>query len=144
MKSKGQRPAPARDLYRGQFFNQCVAYAEATCDAWCILSAKHGLVLPDQVISPYELVLKAKGEIKKRPHVEMAPAERSAWAEKCGRQLRDAFGADATFVALMSKDYRAALAGLNAECPLEGLKIGERQRRINQLVSGTVKDLWTR
>ncbi|WP_328596834.1 riboflavin synthase, partial [Agromyces humi] len=39
---KLRRPAPARDLYVSQLFRKSSAYVEWNCDAWFILSAKHG------------------------------------------------------------------------------------------------------
>jgi hypothetical protein len=37
-------------------------YAESHADAWCILSAKHGLVEPAQVLAPYEVTLNRLGK----------------------------------------------------------------------------------
>ncbi|MDQ0619218.1 DUF6884 domain-containing protein [Arthrobacter globiformis] len=48
---KLQRPAPARELYVSQWFKKASAYAELTCDRWYILSAKHGLIYPDQELA---------------------------------------------------------------------------------------------
>jgi hypothetical protein len=59
---KTETAAPARELYLGQLFKKSVAYIEAV-DAgapWFILSALHALVLPDEVIAPYECRLKTK------------------------------------------------------------------------------------
>jgi hypothetical protein len=56
---KLQGPAPARELYVSQLFRKASAYAEATCDRWYILSAKHGLVHPDTVLEPYDVRLGA-------------------------------------------------------------------------------------
>jgi hypothetical protein len=52
--AKLTRPAPARDLYTGDLFGKARALAEATSDRWYILSAKHHLVHPDQVLAPYD------------------------------------------------------------------------------------------
>lgn len=61
-KAKLDRPAMAADLYTGALFRDALGYAEhqlavGACDAIRILSAKHGLLRTDQVISPYELWL---------------------------------------------------------------------------------------
>lgn len=56
-KTKLRSAAPAKDLYTGPLFRMARAYAERTCDAWAILSAKHFLVMPDEVIEPYDLRL---------------------------------------------------------------------------------------
>lgn len=59
--TKLDRPAPARELYVSPLFVKASAYAEATCQRWYVLSAKHGLVKPDQVLEPYDVALAANG-----------------------------------------------------------------------------------
>ena len=49
--------APARDLYQGQLFKAVRAYVEAKGWPWHILSARYGLVDPDEVLEPYDHVL---------------------------------------------------------------------------------------
>jgi hypothetical protein len=56
-KSKLDHAAPARDLYTGPLFRAASAYAERTYDAWFVLSAKHHLVHPDDVLEPYDVSL---------------------------------------------------------------------------------------
>jgi hypothetical protein len=73
-----QRPAPARDLYASQLFRKASAYAEAICDRWYILSAKHGLVHPDTVIEPYDMRLGTN-------HPTSPPIH--AWADRVRGQL---------------------------------------------------------
>jgi hypothetical protein len=51
--SKLDVAAPAKDLYTGRHFRLCRQYAERYGDTWCILSAKHLLLHPDQVVEPY-------------------------------------------------------------------------------------------
>jgi len=47
----------AEDLYQSQLFKASAAWAKANGKEWAILSAKHGLVWPDQVIESYDLKL---------------------------------------------------------------------------------------
>ena len=56
-KDKLDVPAKARELYVGSLFRQARRYAEATGEPWAILSAKHGIVCPDDVIEPYDVTL---------------------------------------------------------------------------------------
>ena len=56
-KKKLAHAAPAKDLYTGDLFRKARAYAERVGDDWGILSAKHWLLLPDQVVEPYDLCL---------------------------------------------------------------------------------------
>jgi hypothetical protein len=57
-------PAPARRLYRSDWFVKAAIYAETHRakhgSEWWILSAKHGLVDPDEVIEPYNETLNEK------------------------------------------------------------------------------------
>ncbi len=50
-------PMPARDVYTGPFARKCREYAETFYpSSWCILSAKHGFLFPDDVVpGPYEV-----------------------------------------------------------------------------------------
>jgi hypothetical protein len=53
-KRAGDDFVAAKDLYTSDLFKQRRAYAEATGKPWYILSARHGLVHPDQEIPPYD------------------------------------------------------------------------------------------
>lgn len=68
VKSKGTRPAPAKDLYISALFRKERAYAERAGVPWFILSAEHGLVAPDEWLAPYERYL-----------ADTSPSYRSAW-----------------------------------------------------------------
>ena len=57
VKSKGTRPAAAKDLYISALFRKERAYAERAGVPWFILSAEHGLVAPDEWLAPYERYL---------------------------------------------------------------------------------------
>ena len=57
VKTKQTVPCLARDLYISPLFVGRRAYVERSCDRWYILSAKHGLVAPDQLLAPYEQTL---------------------------------------------------------------------------------------
>lgn len=78
---KLDRPAPARDLYISAWFRKARAYVERQGRQWFILSAKHGLIDPDDVISPYDESL-----------VRMPASERLVWGtrviETMGRKSR--------------------------------------------------------
>lgn len=52
--AKRAGPSPARDLYVSPLFVKRRAYAEATGDPWAILSAFHGLLMPDELVFPYD------------------------------------------------------------------------------------------
>lgn len=53
-KEKTSKKAPARNLYLSNRFNIAMGLADCHFDFEYIISAKHGLVEPDRVLSPYE------------------------------------------------------------------------------------------
>jgi hypothetical protein len=81
VKTKLPHPAPARDLYASDLFRGRRAYVENTCERWFILSAKHGLVEPDEVLQPYDQTLK-----------DVSVAERQDWAARVLGALRGRVG----------------------------------------------------
>lgn len=111
--------APARELYVSQLFRKASAYAEATCDRWYVLSAKHGLIHPDTVIKPYDMRLGTR-----------TGPDMTAWGALVREQLTEALnGADnPTLVALCGSQYRTALNGAPwpSETPMQGMGIGRQ------------------
>jgi len=117
-KAKLPRLAPARDLYTGGLFRQARAYAEKHADAWLILSAKHGVIHPDDVIAPYDVSMN-----------DLTAAERAAWGEKVRRVLHELGAWDKTLVLLAGEKYEGAVKGAPRVLrPLEGLEMGYRRR----------------
>jgi hypothetical protein len=57
-KTKGDYRGPAKDLYRSPLFSKSRKLAEARGFGYSILSAKHGLVAPEEIIEPYDQTLK--------------------------------------------------------------------------------------
>ncbi len=57
VKIKRDRPAPARELFTSPLFARRLAYAEAVGRPWFVLSAKHALVEPDELLTPYDVYL---------------------------------------------------------------------------------------
>jgi hypothetical protein len=64
-KTKAAAPCPAKELYLGQLFRLARAHVEATGDDWAILSAKHGLVWPDDLVEPYEQRMHTSSEMRR-------------------------------------------------------------------------------
>jgi hypothetical protein len=94
-------PAPARLLYCGPFFKLTMQWISkpGRVDEWGILSAKHGLVLPDQVIEPYDLHLD-----------RLDYKERVVWGNKVRHQLELQWGVNNTiYMILAGAHYRVAL-----------------------------------
>jgi hypothetical protein len=122
--------AAARELYQSQLFKKASAYAAATCNEWFILSAKHGLVHPDDVTEPCDQTLWT-----------MTAEERRSWGDRVRQQLADraraglarlpgggnALAYSALFVALAGADYCEPLEQhVPIDRPLKGKGIGEQ------------------
>lgn len=108
-KKKLDHAAPAKDLYQSPLFRLSVRWLNhpGRVAAWGILSAKHGLVLPDQVLEPYDLCLHKLGS-----------RARKQWEEQTRQQIIQQWGSDTIYMVLMGAHYRAALDGLMVEDPI--------------------------
>ena len=120
-------PMKARDLYTSPLFAKSVEFAESQADQWFILSAKHGLLDPDRVIEPYDHSLRSMGA-----------AERRIWAQGVARSLLPRLNRSDRVVMFAGKLYRENLVspirehGCNLEIPMEGLRIGEQLKWLNE------------
>lgn len=99
-KAKAMRPAPARMLYTGAPFRSAlnVAVAEFGQDVW-ILSAKYGLVDPDEELAPYDLSMR-----------NLDDSARWEWGRDVIRNLVDAdYGNRVHLTVFAGEDYVDAL-----------------------------------
>ena len=114
-------PAPARDLYTSPWFIKARTYADRIGQPWFVLSAKYGLVHPDDVIAPYDLTLN-----------NMPAGDRRRWAVRVFGQLEPHLDAVENVTFLAGRRYREFLeprlgsSGLVVNVPMEGLRIGEQ------------------
>lgn len=81
-KTKLAHPAPARDLYTGQLFRAATEYVEQRFDRWAILSAKHGVVHPNRLLSPYDVAM-----------ADLDAQARQSWGANVGAMARLGCGA---------------------------------------------------
>jgi cytoplasmic iron level regulating protein YaaA (DUF328/UPF0246 family) len=122
VKSKQSSPAPAGELYISPLFKGLRAYAKANADEWYILSARYGLLAPQQVVEPYEMTLN-----------NMPKVERQAWGARVRQQLREVLPSHTTMVLLAGARYREEIEpflreqGHLVEIPLLGLPMGRQQ-----------------
>lgn len=121
-KTKLAIEAPARSLYQGSLFRKASAYCKANYGRWYILSAKYGLVKPDQLVAPYDLALS-----------ELSPSDRERWAYNVfGEILQDNLVCSGDTVYWHAGVvYRKKLARLlntysKQEYPVEGLGQGQQ------------------
>lgn len=76
VRTKGSSACAAADLYTSPLFGRRRRYALASGLPWFILSAKFGLLAPEDVIGPYDTYL-----------AEQSPAYKKAWGEFVVAQL---------------------------------------------------------
>jgi hypothetical protein len=123
VKMKRTAAVAARDLYISPLFVAMRRYAEDNADGWYVLSAEHGLLRPNEVISPYNRTLKT-----------MVKAERDGWASRVQRQLLEVLPPNAVVIMLAGVRYREGLIpflatrGFSIEVPMLGLKLGPQLR----------------
>jgi hypothetical protein len=121
VKTKLKSKAPAKDLYISSLFTKSRRYVESKGGHWRILSAKHGLVEPDQVIGPYEMTLN-----------KMGIADRREWAARVLKELVSLEPLPKQVVMLAGTRYRELLIpelqrrGIEVVIPMEGLAFGEQ------------------
>jgi cytoplasmic iron level regulating protein YaaA (DUF328/UPF0246 family) len=124
---KAATASPARDLYTSDWFTKAARYASQVADEWYILSARYGLVHPDQVLEPYNATLKTMGK-----------SARQAWAEQVFASLKLRLSPGDTVMFLAGQAYRefllaqVARLGCKVEIPMEGLRIGEQMQWLNR------------
>jgi hypothetical protein len=118
---KRSAPSKARDLYVSDWFTKARTYVERTGTPWFILSAEHGLIRPDAIISPYEKTLNTMGV-----------RDRKAWANRVIGQMEQNLPAAKGVVLFAGQRYREFLLDYLHQrftlviLPLEGLRIGEQ------------------
>ena len=130
VKKKTVVPRTAKDLYLSALFLGRRSYVERSCGEWWILSAKHGLVHPDEVLAPYDVTLK-----------DASRPARKDWSEQLlstiGKRIRPEPGD--VFEIHAGAEYRefGLLDGLRdrgcvVEIPTERMRIGEQLRFYKQ------------
>jgi len=104
--------APAKKMYQGRLFKTVRKYCESLGFDYVIVSARYGLIHPDDVIEGYEKVLRTKEDVKNiQPAVEMKLRPLLKNYDRivviAGKQYREVLNNlwDERFVAIKSKGY---------------------------------------
>lgn len=113
--------SPAKDLYVGALFKMARRVAEANYDRWFIVSARHGIIAPDDIIEPYDLVLDV-----------MTSIGREMWRSKVRGQIRRLHIEGATVLA--AKAYCRPFEGMGATFPLDGTSLFDRMKLMRQAI----------
>jgi len=120
--------SPAGTAYISPYFTKNREYARTFGESWCILSAKYGLVMPDEEIENYNCTFG-------HPSPELVSDARlkEQVTAKCLNRFR-------VIQVLGGKEYvkrvRAAFAGMGPtiEAPLSGLGIGEAMQAVQRAI----------
>jgi hypothetical protein len=123
VKSKLGHRARAKDLYVSPLWRGRRAYAEASGCPWLILSAKHGLLDPEQTIAPYDVAL---AHLDADARCQWGPRAIHALTERYGSLTGMTFevhAGDAYYLAIAS---RLAELGATLSRPLAGLGMGSQ------------------
>lgn len=130
-KAKLAYPAPARSLYTGSLFRAArKAVERAGYDAWWILSARYGLVHPDEILGPYEATLAGRTGDELHAWANKVDSRfrcsnYGAWSQAGGRLTVDIFAGRAYIDPLVEHTSWWATSW-TINLPHHGLQIGER------------------
>jgi hypothetical protein len=105
--TKATTRQPARLLYQGQPFRMARAALERTGRPWLVLSARHGLVHPEELLDPYEQPLRSVHDLARIIAAQDHPEHVESWCS--GRY-----------------DKALRRAGIQVTNPLAGVGIGDR------------------
>ena len=127
VKAKRDEPSPASRLYESTWFRKARAYAETKADTWRILSAKHGVLDPREVIAPYDTSLH-----------DFPASKRREWADGVVKSLDRLLDSGDEVIILAGRRYREYLTGplrergCEVSVPMEGLGIGEQLQFLSE------------
>lgn len=129
---KRKETSPASELYISQWFQAAKRYILSLEIEYFILSAKHGILYPTQLVEPYDQSL-----------YRLSVSERRRWSKKVVKQLIAIASPGTEFIILAGKPYRESIvepllnAGYNITIPLQGLGIG---KQLQWLAANTPKE----
>jgi hypothetical protein len=131
-KRKQNYSCQSRKMYApSSLFSKAYAYASKNYDKIGILSAKYGLLLPEEVIEPYDLTLKT-----------MRKKQKQAWATQVNAQLETKLDMNSIQRVYIhaGKDYREYLIpylhqrDIETFIPLKGLSFGNQLKWYNDQI----------
>lgn len=138
-KEKRAVRSKAKDLYVGPLFKKARAFAESQGGEWRILSAKYGLVDPEEMIDPYDETMEKKTKLGRdlwNINVRNKIAALLNPKHKGGGKFRIE---SAKFICLAGKAYLGFFdidPEMRKRCviekPMEGFGIGERLQYLGE------------
>lgn len=131
VKSKRSSAAAAKDLYISDWFIKARRVVEMEGWKWFVLSAKHGLLDPEEEVAPYEKTLNTMGA-----------EERRFWASEVWKALEPHLAGVRSVVFFAGKKYREHLEprlrdrGIEVRVPMERLRNGEQRAWLKCRLAG--------
>ena len=116
-KEKLNHVAPAQELYCSSYFKLSKAWITKRVDQWGILSAEHGLIMPDQVIEPYDRAL-----------TDLSRLHKERWVDYVHEQLVKKWSEQAIWLVVAGAEYRAALKYMPCVEDVIGYWTGQRKQ----------------
>lgn len=92
--AKQYKKCAAKDLYIGSLFVASRQFCESNYDHWCILSAKYHVLMPDDIVEPYEAFL-----------TKFSKEDKQKWGKITAEQLLSKFPEDTEFDFYVSQSY---------------------------------------
>jgi hypothetical protein len=129
VKTKRDVPCESGDLYTSALFQKARKVAELEGDKWFILSAKYGLLSPEEIVNPYNETL-----------INMSKSERLEWSKNVYKKLISRIEKKDEIIFLAGEKYREFLAKeLNSEsyktyAPMANLSIGNQLKWLNSRI----------
>ena len=122
VKTKRSHKCKSKELYDSPLFHYSYKYALKNFDKVAILSAKHGLLDPEDVIEPYEVTLN-----------NMSKQDRIEWSNKTTNQISQRYPKDHyKYYVISGKRYYEFL---NIECePLFVMSMGYKLQTLKKEV----------
>lgn len=120
----------AQKLYLSPFFKAAKKVAVESNYDWYILSAKYGLIKPDTVIKPYNMVFKLNGGrmYRQNPRPEVVSKLEAKRLKDHANWILSGYEKR---IYLMGKTYTTGL--LDGEEPLAGMGIGDQLKLLKTL-----------
>jgi len=122
---KADVPMAAKDLYVSDYWDKRRAYAEASGQPWFILSAKYGVLHPDQVIEPYDVSLNAASAVQRSDWIGQVGPQLIGIARGLGASTLEVHAGEAYTPPALVRLLNEAHIGV--ERPLAGMRIGEQK-----------------
>ena len=92
--AKQHKKCKAQDLYIGSLFLASQEFCKSKYDQYCILSAKYHVLLPDDIVEPYDMFL-----------TKFSKKDKEEWSRITAEQLLTKFPEDTEFDFYVSQSY---------------------------------------